>query len=156
MVALHSLSKRSNFAGARAGFYAGDRDLVRYLSEVRKHAGFMVPGPVQAAAVVAFSDDAHVDAQRERYLRRLERLAAALRVVGVECSRRPATFYLWVKAPDGDAWALAHRLATEGGAVVSPGEFYGPDGAGHVRIAVVQPDDRLELVARRLEASSAD
>ena len=156
VVALHSLSKRSNFAGARVGFYAGDGDLVHYLSEVRKHAGFMVPGPVQAAAVVAFREDAHVDAQRQRYLRRLERLAAALQTFGIECARPPATFYLWVAAPDGDAWALAHRLATEGGAVVSPGEFYGPDGAGHVRIAVVQPDDRLELVARRLEVSPAD
>jgi succinyldiaminopimelate transaminase len=150
VVALHSLSKRSNFAGARAGFYAGDRDLVHYLSEVRKHAGFMVPGPVQAAAVVAFGDDAHVDVQRERYLRRLDLLAMSLCEFGVLCARPPATFYLWVVAPDGDAWALAHRLATEGGAIVSPGEFYGPDGAGHVRIAVVQPDDRLELVANRL------
>ena len=150
VVALHSLSKRSNFAGARVGFYAGDRQLVHYLSEVRKHAGFMVPGPVQAAAVVAFGDDAHVEAQRQRYLRRLDLLAGALRAMGVDCSRPPATFYLWVAAPDGDAWALAHRLAAEGGAVVSPGEFYGPSGAGHVRIAVVQPDERVELVARRL------
>jgi succinyldiaminopimelate transaminase len=155
VLALHSLSKRSNFAGARVGFYAGDADLVRYLAEVRKHAGFMVAGPVQAAAVVAFADDAHVDAQRQRYLRRLDLLAAALRAIGVDCVRPPATFYLWVAAPDGDAWALAHRLAAEGGAVVSPGEFYGPDGAGHVRIAVVQPDDRLELVARRLRAAPA-
>jgi succinyldiaminopimelate transaminase len=152
VVALHSLSKRSNFAGARVGFYAGDRDLVHYLSEVRKHAGFMVPGPVQAAAVVAFGDDTHVDVQRERYIRRLDLLAASLSEFGVECARPPATFYLWLAAPDGDAWALAHRLAAEGGAIVSPGEFYGPDGVGHVRIAVVQPDDRLELVARRLGA----
>jgi succinyldiaminopimelate transaminase len=156
VIALHSLSKRSNFAGARVGFYAGDGDLVHYLSEVRKHAGFMVPGPVQAAAVVAFADDAHVDAQRQRYLRRLDRLAGALQTIGIECSRPPATFYLWVEAGDGDAWGLAHRLAADGGAVVSPGEFYGPAGAGHVRIAVVQPDDRSELVARRLGASSAD
>ncbi len=150
VVALHSLSKRSNFAGARVGFYAGDPDLVHYLSEVRKHAGFMVPGPVQAAAVVAFGDDAHVEVQRQRYLRRLDLLTASLSEMGVECARPPATFYLWVAAPDGDAWALAHRLAAEGGAVVSPGEFYGPAGVGHVRIAVVQPDDRLELVAHRL------
>jgi aspartate/methionine/tyrosine aminotransferase len=150
VVALHSLSKRSNLAGARAGFYAGDPDLVGYLSEVRKHAGFMVPGPVQAAAVAAFGDDDHVDAQRDRYRHRLDIVAAAMRSLGLECTRPPATFYLWVRAPDGDAWALAHRLAAEAGVVVSPGEFYGPDGAAHVRVAVVQPDDRLELVARRL------
>ena len=150
VVALHSLSKRSNLAGARAGFYAGDPDLVGYLSEVRKHAGFMVPGPVQAAAVAAFGDDDHVDAQRERYRHRLDLMAAAMRSLGLDCTAPPATFYLWLRAPDGDAWALAHRLAAEAGVVVSPGEFYGSDGAAHVRVAVVQPDDRLELVARRL------
>jgi succinyldiaminopimelate transaminase len=151
VVALHSLSKRSNLAGVRVGFYAGDAALVRYLSEVRKHAGFMVPGPVQAAAVVAFDDDQHVDDQRQRYLRRLDLLAAALRqATGIEAHRPPGTFYLWVAAPGGDAWGLAHRLAAEGGLLVSPGDFYGRAGAGHVRIAVVQPDDRLELAAQRL------
>jgi succinyldiaminopimelate transaminase len=151
VVALHSLSKRSNLAGVRVGFYAGDAALVHYLSEVRKHAGFMVPGPVQAAAVVAFDDDQHVDDQRQRYLRRLDLLAAALRqATGIDAHRPPGTFYLWVAAPSGDAWGLAHRLAAEGGLLVSPGDFYGPAGAGHVRIAVVQPDDRLELAASRL------
>jgi succinyldiaminopimelate transaminase len=154
VVALHSLSKRSNLAGARAGFYAGDPDLVHYLSEVRKHAGFMVPGPVQAAATVALGDDAHVDAQRDRYLRRLDRVAAALTAAGVPCRRPPATFYLWVAAPGGDAWALAARLAADAGVVVSPGEFYGPAGAGHVRIAVVQRDDRLHLAIERLAATA--
>ena len=153
VLALHSLSKRSNLAGVRLGFYAGDRELVRYLSEVRKHAGFMVPGPVQAAAVVALGDDDHVEAQRRRYRRRLDLLAEALRAMGAAADVPDATFYLWVPAPDGDAWALAHRLAAEGGAVVSPGEFYGPDGAGHVRIAAVQPDERLALVAKRLGAT---
>ncbi|HEX6236139.1 MAG TPA: succinyldiaminopimelate transaminase [Acidimicrobiales bacterium] len=151
VVALHSLSKRSNLAGARVGFYTGDPDLVRYLSEVRKHAGFMVPGPVQAAGTVALGDDTHVDAQRERYLRRLDRLAAALTAAGVPSRRPPATFYLWVAAPGGDAWALASRLAAEAGTIVSPGEFYGDAGAGHVRIAVVQPDERLDLAVERLE-----
>ena len=150
VLAVHSLSKRSNLAGVRAGFYAGDGELVHYLSEVRKHAGFMVPGPVQEAAVVAFGDDAHVDEQRDRYLRRLDLMAAALARLGVDCPRPAGAFYLWAPAPGGDAWELARRLAVEGGAVVSPGEFYGEAGAGFVRIAVVQPDDRLSLVAARL------
>lgn len=150
VLAVHSLSKRSNLAGARAGFYAGDPDLVHYLSEVRKHAGFMVPGPVQAAAVAAFDDDAHVDEQRRRYRRRLEVMAEALAAAGVECPLPDGAFYLWAPAPGGDAWGLARRLAAEGGCVVSPGEFYGPAGADHVRIAVVQPDEQLALVARRL------
>ena len=145
VVAVHSLSKRSNLAGVRAGVYAGDPDLVHYLSEVRKHAGFMVPGPVQAAAVAAWGDDAHVEEQRTRYLERLTALSAALG------GPVPAgAFYLWVPAPDGDAWALARRLAEVGGALVSPGEFYGPDGAGHIRVAAVQPDDRIALVVERL------
>ena len=152
VLAVHSLSKRSNLAGVRAGFYAGDPELVRYLREVRKHAGFMVPGPVQAAAVAALGDDAHVDAQRERYRRRLETARAVLGGIGVAAELPGGSFYLWVPAPDGDAWGLTKRLAAEGGALVSPGEFYGDDGAGHVRIAVVQPDDRLELVAERLAA----
>jgi len=150
VLALHSLSKRSNLAGARVGFYAGDTELVRYLAEVRKHAGFMVPGPVQAAAVVAFDDDEHVDEQRKRYRRRMELMAAALRSAGVECPLPSGTFYLWAQAPDGDAWGVARDLAARGGALVAPGDLYGPAGAGHVRLAVVQPDDRLALVADRL------
>lgn len=152
VIAVHSLSKRSNLAGARVGFYAGDPELVEYLGEVRKHAGFMVPGPVQAAAVVALDDDAHVDAQRQRYRRRLEHVAALLAAVGVSATQPGGAFYLWAPAPNGDAWALAARLAAAGGALVSPGEFYGPDGAGHVRVAVVQPDERIAMVAGRLGA----
>jgi succinyldiaminopimelate transaminase len=155
VLAVHSLSKRSNLAGARAGFYAGDGDLVGYLSELRKHAGFMVPGPVQAAAVVAFGDDAHVDAQRAVYHRRLVLMQGVLAALDVECALPQGAFYLWAAAPGGDAWALARRLATEAGAIVSPGEFYGPAGAGHVRIAVVQPDERLALVAQRLGVDAA-
>jgi succinyldiaminopimelate transaminase len=154
VLAVHSLSKRSNLAGVRAGFYAGDGDLVHYLSELRKHAGFMVPGPVQAAAVAAWGDDAHVDGQAERYHDRLRRLAAVLSQSGVPATVPDGAFYLWVPAPHGDAWALARRLATDAGVIVSPGEFYGPDGAGHVRIAVVQPDERIDLVARRLAAAT--
>jgi succinyldiaminopimelate transaminase len=150
VVAVHSLSKRSNLAGARAGCYAGDAALVAYLSEIRKHAGFMVPGPVQAAAVVAWSDDAHVDAQRARYRARLEQLADALGGVGLDVALPAGGLYLWVPAPGGDAWALARRLAGGAGMIVSPGEFYGDAAPGYVRIAVVQPDDRLELVRERL------
>ncbi|MCD9624882.1 aminotransferase class I/II-fold pyridoxal phosphate-dependent enzyme [Rhabdothermincola salaria] len=150
VLAVHSLSKRSNLAGVRAGFYAGDAELVHYLSELRKHAGFMVPGPVQAAAVAAWRDDAHVDEQCGRYLARLDLLADTLCERDILAARPDGAFYLWVAAPDGDAWGLARRLAAEGGALVSPGEFYGPQGAGFVRIAAVQPDDRLELLARRL------
>lgn len=151
VIALHSLSKRSNLAGLRVGFYAGDPELVSYLSEVRKHAGFMVPGPVQAAAVVALGDDAHVAAQARLYRSRLERATAMLAcALDVSVATPGGGIYLWVPAPGGDAWAFAERLATEAGCLVAPGDFYGPVGAGYVRLAMVAPDDRLELVARRL------
>jgi len=149
VVAVHSLSKRSNLAGGRIGFYAGDPELVHYLQEVRKHVGMMVPGPVQAAGIVALDDDDHVAVQRERYRRRLERFAAILgQWAGVDVAMPAGGFYLW--ADVGDGWAVTERLAKEGGALVSPGDLYGPQGARHVRVAVVQPDDRLELVAQRL------
>jgi succinyldiaminopimelate transaminase len=153
VVAMHSLSKRSNAAGLRAGFYAGDPTLVHYISEVRKHQGLMTPGPVQAAAVAALEDDTHVEVQRGRYQERLEYLSGVLERWGVAAPLPGGSFYLWAAAPDGDAWGLARRLAAEGGALVSPGEFYGEAGASHVRIALVQPLERLELVAHRLAAT---
>jgi len=150
VIAVHSLSKRSNLAGARVGFYAGDQELVGYLSEVRKHAGLMVPGPVQAAAVAAWADTVHVDDQRERYARRLRRCQELLGDLGIDVGLPEGGFYLWAPAPRGDAWGLARRLADEVGALVSPGEFYGRAGSGHVRLAMVQPDERLDLIAARL------
>jgi aspartate/methionine/tyrosine aminotransferase len=150
-LAVHSASKRSNLAGLRVGFYAGDPELVTYLSEVRKHAGFMVPGPAQHAAAAALDDDVHVDEQAARYRRRLARLAEVLHAAcGVDVALPGGGLYLWVRAPGGDAWAFAERLAADAGCLVSPGEFYGPAGADRVRIAVVQPDERIELVAARL------
>lgn len=149
VLALHSLSKRSNFAGARIGFYAGDADLVEYLAEIRKHSGLMPPGPVQAAGALAWADDVHVERQRERYRRRLETTADVLRSVGLQVDPPRGAFYHWVSAPGGDAWALTERLAADLGVIVSPGDFYGPDGAGHVRVAAVQPDDRLRLLSER-------
>jgi succinyldiaminopimelate transaminase len=150
LLAVHSLSKRSNLAGARCGFYAGDPDLVHYLGELRKHAGFMQPGPVQAAGIAAFNDDDHVALQRHRYRSRLELMQRVVALIGADVELPGGGFYLWVPAPDGDAWAFTKRLADEAGALVSPGEFYGSQGAGHVRIAVVQPDDRIALVAERV------
>jgi succinyldiaminopimelate transaminase len=149
LVAVHSLSKRSNFAGGRAGFYAGDADLVHYLQEVRKHVGMMVPGPVQAAAVAALDDDAHVVVQRQRYLSRLQLGRRVFAALGIDVELPAGGFYLWVPAPGGDAWALTDRVARQLGTLVSPGEFYGPAGADHVRVAMVATDDRLALLARR-------
>ena len=91
--------------------------------------------------------------QRDRYHSRLASLAGAFRsAVGLDVTLPRGGFYLWIAAPGGDAWGLTERLAVDGGAIVSPGEFYGPAGAGHVRVAAVQPDDRIALVVDRLTA----
>ncbi len=152
LLAVHSLSKRSNLAGGRLGFYAGDAGLVEYLREVRKHAGFMVPGPLQAAGVAAFGDDAHVEVQRDRYRSRLSNLASGLRSAGVPVEMPRGGFYLWVASPDGDGWDFAQQLASDSGIVASPGEFYGVAGAGHVRLAVVAPDEEFAVIGDRLAA----
>jgi len=149
VVAVHSLSKRSNLAGVRVGFYAGDAEIVDYLKEVRKHAGFMVPGPAQAAGVAALDDDDHVRVQRNRYLSRLSLMASTLsKWSGIDIAMPDGGFYLWFDAQD--AWVFTEKLAREGGALVSPGDFYGSGGARFVRVAVVQPDSALQRVAQRL------
>lgn len=150
VVAVHSVSKRNNLAGVRAGFYAGDPVLVQYLRELRKHAGFMVPGPVQALAAEAWADDDHVATQRRRYLGRLERLRGILSLLGSDTGLPRGGFYLWPAAPDGDGWAFARRLAEQVGMLVSPGEFYGLTSHDHVRVAAVRGDDEIDLIERRL------
>jgi len=152
VLAVHSLSKRSNLAGLRFGWYAGDPSVVRFLREVRQHAGFMVPGAAQRAGAAALADQAHADAQRETYRGRLARLSQIMAAAGVDAPLPEGGIYLWAPAPDGDAWALTARLAQQGGVIVSPGEFYGAAGARYVRVAAVAPMERLELVARRLGA----
>lgn len=153
VVAVHSLSKRSNLAGGRIGFYAGDPELVHYLGEVRKHVGMMVPGPVQAAGIAALDDDEHVELQRTRYAARLERMAEVLGAwSGIDIPQPDGGFYLWFPAGDSaaEAWDFTERLAEQGGALASPGEFYGAAGERFVRIAVVQPDSAIETLAARL------
>jgi succinyldiaminopimelate transaminase len=154
VLAVHSLSKRSNMAGLRAGFVAGDPELVRYLGEVRRHAGMIVPTPVQAAAAAALTDDAHVDEQRERYRQRRRAALPALERFGLVHDGGPSTFYLWLRSADGaaDGWELAARLA-ERGLVVAPGELYGPAGVDHVRLSLTVSDEPLELALDRLAAA---
>jgi succinyldiaminopimelate transaminase len=157
VLAMHSVSKRSNLAGMRVGFYAGDPELVTYLVETRKHAGLMAPTMVQAAAAAALGDDAHVDVQRARYAERRALVRHALAPHGLVHDGGDATFYLWMRTTDGadDGWEIAARLAHEAGLLVSPGDLYGALGADHVRIALVQPRDRLELALDRLVQARA-
>lgn len=153
VLALHSISKRSNLAGIRCGFYAGDDDVLSFLRSVRQHAGFMVPGPVQAAVAVAYADDEHVNLQRNRYRRRLEHMSEALQAFGVHALMPDGAFYLWCSKEGLDGWELASLLAEQSGLVVSPGELYGDAGRDFVRIAMVQPDERLALAASRLRGA---
>ncbi len=150
LLAVHSLSKRSNLAGYRAGFVTGDPSLVRELLAVRKHAGMMVPTPVQAAMTAALDDDEHVREQATRYRNRRELLLAALDESGFEVSHSEAGLYLWATRdePCGEtvAW-LAER-----GILVAPGDFYGVAGGRHVRISLTATDERIAAAGERLVA----
>jgi succinyldiaminopimelate transaminase len=152
LLVLYSLSKQSNLAGYRAALLAGDRALVSRLTEVRKHAGMMMPAPVQAAMAAALADDAHVAEQRERYRARREVLLEAATAAGmVHDPLSVAGLYLWVRAATRAAtsWELVDALAHRG-ILVAPGTFYGPDGDGYVRIALTATDERVAEAARRL------
>lgn len=148
LLVLHSLSKRSNMAGYRAGFLAGDREIVSELLEVRKHAGMMMPAPVQAAMTVTLADQSHVEAQRARYLRRRTVLAEALRAAGFRIDHSEGSLYLWVTRGE-DCRATVDWLA-ERGILVAPGDFYGEAGTQHVRVALTATDERVDAAAARL------
>ncbi|CAO5181785.1 Aminotransferase [Frankia sp. AiPs1] len=148
LLAVHSLSKRSNLAGYRAGFVTGDPELVAGLVGVRKHAGFMMPTPVQAAMAAAYADDLHVADQRGRYANRRAVLAAALSVAGFTIDHSEAGLYLWATRGE-DAWATLDALAGVG-VLVAPGTFYGEAGRQHVRVALTAPDSQVATVPERM------
>ncbi|TDU76166.1 succinyldiaminopimelate transaminase [Streptomyces sp. KS 21] len=148
IVAVHSLSKRSNLAGYRAAFIAGDADVLGELLEIRKHGGMMTPAPVQAATVAALGDDAHVEEQRVRYAARREALRAALVAHGFRVEHSEASLYLWVTR-DEPCWETVAHLA-ELGILVAPGDFYGEAGAQFVRVAFTATDERVEAAVKRL------
>lgn len=153
LLSLHSLSKRSNLAGYRAGFVAGDPALVRELLEVRKHAGLIVPAPVQAAMAAVLADDAHVEAQRARYAARRAVLRPALEAAGFAIEHSAGGLYLWATRGE-PGWVSVGRLAGEG-ILVAPGDFYGVAGVDHVRVALTATDERVAAAAQRLAAVPA-
>jgi succinyldiaminopimelate transaminase len=148
VLAVHSLSKRSNLAGYRAAFVAGDPRLVSELKEVRRHAGLMISGPVQAAMRAALDDDDHIEEQRDRYRRRRDVLRRAVEAAGFRVDHSEASLYLWLTryepCMDTVAW-FAER-----GILVAPGDFYGAAGARHVRMALTATDERVASAASRL------
>lgn len=162
ILALYSLSKRSNMAGYRAAFAAGDPKLVAPILHVRKHAGMMMPGPVQTTLEAMLRDDAHVIVQREKYRGRRQQLRTALTEAGFRIDDSEAGLYLWVTKDDiGDdssqtgpstgAWELLEWFAQRG-ILAAPGTFYGPAGENHVRIALTATDAHVASAAQRIRA----
>lgn len=150
LLAVHSLSKRSNLAGYRAGFAGGDAAVVRELVAVRKHTGMMVPKPVQQAMIAALGDGRHVAEQRERYARRRAALREALTGAGFRIEHSEASLYLWATR-DEPCWDTVAELAKLGIAV-APGEFYGAAGERFVRVAFTATDERVAAAVERLAA----
>lgn len=155
VLAVCSASKRSNLAGYRAAFVAGDPLLVGHLVQVRKHAGMIVPAPVQAVLAASLGEDTHVAQQKARYAARRARLLPALEAAGLRVEHSEAGLYLWATTAPGragepaDCWSTVGRLA-DLGVLVAPGSFYGPAGAGHVRVALTATDERVAAAAARL------
>ncbi|MDP3892152.1 succinyldiaminopimelate transaminase [Nocardioides sp.] len=150
ILAVHSLSKRSNLAGYRCAFVAGDAAVVGELLAVRKNLGLQMPGPQQVAMAAALDDDTHVEEQRARYARRRTALRSALETAGFRIDHSEASLYLWATR-DEDCWETVAALA-ELGILVAPGSFYGRAGARHVRVAFTATDERVAAACRRLEA----
>jgi succinyldiaminopimelate transaminase len=148
VLALHSLSKRSNLAGYRAGFVTGDPALMRSLLELRKHAGLIVPGPIQAAMTAALDDDAHVDDQKQRYASRRGVLSDAFTQGGFRVDHSDGGIYLWVTRDE--PCRTTHSWLAERGILTAPGDFYGSAGSQHVRVALTATDERIQAGAKRL------
>lgn len=150
LLAIHSLSKTSNLASYRAGFFAGDAELIAELTEIRKHSGLMMPGPIQVAMTHALDDDLQEQAQKMTYEKRRRILKEALVSAGFTVESSEAGLYLWITR-DEDCWATVDWFA-ERGILVAPGAFYGPSSAKYVRVALTTTDERCEAFAKRLAA----
>lgn len=148
---VYSLSKQSNFAGYRGAFIAGDTEIMPNLINSRKHAGMIVPAPVQAAMAAALNDDAHVEAQKNLYRARRDLLLPAVQKFGLTVENSEAGLYLWATAGE-DTWTTVQRFA-ELGILIGPGVFYGESGEGYVRLALTGSDSDIEKAAARLKAA---
>lgn len=148
LLVVHSLSKRSNLAGYRGAFVAGDRELIARLLEVRKHAGMMVPAPIQHASAIALGDEEHVRQQAMRYAARRKKLMPALAAKGFVTEFSEAGLYIWCSDGRSD-WQQVEWFA-ERGIIVTPGNFYGKDGALHIRMALTATDERIDEAISRI------
>ena len=151
ILVVQSLSKRSSMAGYRGAFLIGDAKLISQIREVRKHAGMMVPLPIQNAMVAALSDESHVIEQRDRYNARRAALSPALIAAGFKIEESAAGLYIWCTRAE-DCWKSVEWLAKLG-IVATPGSFYGALGASHIRIAMTATDTQISDAAKRIKAA---
>ena len=149
ILVVHSLSKRSSMAGYRGAFLIGDAKLISQIREIRKHAGMMVPLPIQNAMVAALSDESHVVEQRDRYNARRATLAPALTAAGFKIEESAAGLYIWCTRSE-DCWKSVEWLANLG-IVATPGSFYGELGSAHIRIAMTATDAQIREAADRIK-----
>lgn len=149
LLGIYSMSKQSNLAGYRAAFVTGAPELMPDLINTRKHAGMMIPGPVQHAMTVGLADDEHVAQQKNLYRARREQLKSALEAAGFTIDHSEAGLYLWATRGE-DCWATIGWLADRG-IIAGPGAFYGPHGTKHVRIALTASDERIQAAVERLK-----
>ena len=152
ILAVHSLSKRSSMAGYRGAFLIGDKDLIARIREVRKHAGMMVPLPIQKAMTIALSDETHVAEQRSRYNARRAKLIPALIAAGFQIEYSNAGLYIWCTRKESD-WDSVSWLANLG-ILATPGNFYGELGKSHIRIAMTATDLQIAEAAARITAAA--
>jgi succinyldiaminopimelate transaminase len=151
LLAVHSLSKRSNLAGYRAGLIVGDPELINRIREIRKHAGQLLPAPVQAAMTVALGDEEHVIEQAKRYARRRAVLAPALEAIRFRIDHTEAGLYIWCTRDESDMSSV--EALAQLGVLVTPGHFYGAAGARHIRVALTASDNAIAQAAQRLRSS---
>jgi acetylornithine aminotransferase len=150
VLVLNTLSKRSSIPGYRAGFVAGDAELIAALKRFRPNSGTVPQAFVQRAAVAAWGDETHVEEIRARYRAKRDALLPALLAAGLEPAGGDASFFLWMRTPAVNDEAFATALLSDHGIVVAPGSFLGAGGEGHVRIALVPTLERCAEAAARL------
>ena len=152
-IEFHSLSKTFNMTGWRLGFAVGAKDAVETLAKVKSNIDSGVFQAVQAAGIAALDQGQKaIREMRQVYQRRRDLLADGLDQVGLKYLKPKATFYFWVKSPQGvSSELLARALLDQAGIIVSPGSGYGPEGEGYVRFALVVKEDRMKEAVKRLQ-----
>jgi len=154
-IEFHSLSKTYNMTGWRIGFAVGNRDVIEGLGTIKSNVDSGVFQAVQMAGIEALrGDQACVEEMIDVYTRRRDLMVSGLREAGLEVEPSRATFYLWVRVPQGwNSTDITSRLL-ESGVVVTPGNGFGEPGEGYFRIALTQTRERLAEAVERIRAIS--